>query len=223
MAALRSFLISVALISLASQVNGNWLSDIGDAISAESESVASTLGSQQTWDKVQAAFASAGDSAANWATEAWASSEAGVKCLKDAGSDTQAILDCRTNLHNSLGSQGDSDWLSDIANQISSVAPSVANSLGSQETWDKVQAAFASAGDSAANWATEAWASSEAGLKCLKDAGSDTQAILDCRTNLHESLGGAEARVGAGAGAGAATFNLFLGDCLSLLLLAMGW
>jgi len=114
----------------------------------------------------------------------------------------------------SLASQVNGDWLSDIGDSLSSAAHSVANTLGSQETWDSVSAAFASVGDSAANWATEAWASSEAGVQCLKDAGSDTQAILDCRTNLHTSLGGA---------ATAATFNLFLGGCLALLLLARGW
>jgi hypothetical protein len=103
MAAIRSILFSVALVSLASQVNGDWISDFGDTLSGAAQSVASTLGDKKTWDQVSAAFESAGDSAANWAEEAWASSADGVKCLKEAGADTDAILACRTNLHSSLG------------------------------------------------------------------------------------------------------------------------
>jgi hypothetical protein len=99
MAAIRSILFSVALISFASQVNGNWITDLGDTISG----AAQALGDKETWDKVQGAFESVGVSAADWASEAWASTEAGAKCLKDAGADTDAILACRTNLHSSLG------------------------------------------------------------------------------------------------------------------------
>jgi hypothetical protein len=89
----------------------------------------------------------------------------------------------------------------------------VADTLGSQETWNTVQQAFENAGESAVDWTKEAWASSGAGIQCLKDAGSDTEAILACRTNLHSSLGGAAA----------ATFNLFLGAGLAILLLARVW
>ena len=85
------------------QVNGDWISDFGDTLSGAAQSVASTLGDKKTWDQVSAAFESilirqifqtvferwhhcpfegAGDSAADWATEAWASTEAGAKCLK---------------------------------------------------------------------------------------------------------------------------------------------
>jgi len=103
MAAIRSILISVAIISLASQVNGQqWLTDIGNSISSAAHSVAGTLGSQETWNTVQAAFENAGESAVNWTTEAWASSQEGIQCLKDAGSNTTAILACRANLHSSL-------------------------------------------------------------------------------------------------------------------------
>jgi hypothetical protein len=102
MAAVRSFLISVALISLASQVEGNWLDDIGSSLSGAASSVAETLGSEETWNSVSQAFEDAGESAVNWTSEAWVSSTEGVKCLKDAGSDTDAILACRKNLHSSL-------------------------------------------------------------------------------------------------------------------------
>ena len=47
----------------------------------------------------------------------------------------------------------------------------------------------------------------------FQEAGADTDAILACRTNLHSSLGGAAA----------ATFNLFLGAGLAVLLLARVW
>jgi len=103
MAALRSLLISVALVSLASQVQGDWLSDIGDTLSGAASSVANTLGSKETWDTVSQAFEDAGESAGAWANEAWASSSEGIQCLKDAGSDTDAILACRKNIHSSLG------------------------------------------------------------------------------------------------------------------------
>jgi len=114
----------------------------------------------------------------------------------------------------SLASQVNSQqWLTDIGNQISGAASSVADTLGSQETWNTVQAAFENAGESAVNWTNEAWVSSQAGVQCLKDAGSDTTAIVACRTNLHSSL----------AGASSATFNLFLGAALAILILARVW
>jgi len=174
MDAVRLILISLALTSLASQVNGDWLSDLADTISAAAQSVANTLGSHETWDSVQAAFESAGVS--DWYLEAWVSTEAGVQCLKDAGSDTETILACRRNLHQPLPSP------------LSGSAQSVANTLGSKATWDSVQAAFESAGVN--TWTSEAWASSEAGIQCLKDAGSETE-ILACRRNLHQSFAGA--------------------------------
>ena len=40
------------------QVNGDWISDLGDTISGAASSVASTLGDKKTWDQVQAAFES---------------------------------------------------------------------------------------------------------------------------------------------------------------------
>jgi len=102
-AAIRSILISAALLSLASQVQGNWLTDITDAISDAASSVADKLGDEETWKTVSQAFEDAGESAVNWTKEAWASSEAGIQCLKEAGSDTEKILACRKNLHSSLG------------------------------------------------------------------------------------------------------------------------
>jgi hypothetical protein len=103
MAAIRSILFSVALVSLACQVNGDWLSDLGNTISGAAQSVASTLGDEQTWKQVEAAFESAGDSAVDWTKEAWVSSKDGIQCLKDANGDTDAILACRKNVHGSLG------------------------------------------------------------------------------------------------------------------------
>ena len=41
------------------KVNGDWLTDLGDTISAAAQSVANTLGRREkTWDSVQAAFES---------------------------------------------------------------------------------------------------------------------------------------------------------------------
>ena len=40
------------------KVNGDWLSDAGNQISGSAQSLADTLGSQETWDSVQAAFES---------------------------------------------------------------------------------------------------------------------------------------------------------------------
>ena len=78
MANFRSIFISVALISLASQVSSNkdatktpsllnlilciqvngqqWLTDIENQISDEAAAVANMIGSQETWNTVQAAF-----------------------------------------------------------------------------------------------------------------------------------------------------------------------
>ena len=73
---------------------------------------------------------------------------------------------------------------------------------------------FEGAGESTVNWTAEAWASSQGGIECLKAAGSDTEAILNCRRNLHHSLA---------AGASVATFNLLLGVGLAFAILARVW
>ena len=54
----------------------------------------------------------------------------------------------------------------------------------------------------------------------VQDANGDTDEILACRKNVHTSLGGASA---SASGADAATFNLFLGAGLVVLLLARVW
>ena len=56
----------------------------------------------------------------------------------------------------------------------------------------------------------------------MQDANGDTDAILACRKNVHTSLGGASASASA-SGADAATFNLFLGTGLVVLLLVRVW
>ena len=54
----------------------------------------------------------------------------------------------------------------------------------------------------------------------VQDANGDTDEILACRKNVHNALGGASA---SASGADAATFNLFLGTGLVVLLLARVW
>ena len=56
----------------------------------------------------------------------------------------------------------------------------------------------------------------------VQDARGNTDEILACRKNVHNALGGASASAST-SGADAATFNLFLGAGLAVLLLARVW
>jgi len=107
MASVRTILISAALITLATQVSANdlrdWFSDVGDTLSGAFSDAWSSVSSKETWNTVANALEGAGQDALAWSKEAWVNSKAGVDCLTEAGSNADAILECRKNLYTASG------------------------------------------------------------------------------------------------------------------------
>merc|ERR1719153_965806 len=98
MASVRTILTSVALITLATQVSADTV------FSRDSFSDAwSSVSSKETWNTVATALEGAGQDALAWSKEAWVNSKAGVECLTEAGSNSEAILECRKNLYTASG------------------------------------------------------------------------------------------------------------------------
>merc|ERR1719403_649332 len=107
MASVRTILISAALITLATQVSANdlrdWFSDVGDTLSGAFSDAWSSVSSKETWNTVATALEGAGQDALAWSKEAWVNTKAGVECLTEAGSNSEAILECRKNLYTASG------------------------------------------------------------------------------------------------------------------------
>jgi len=107
MASVRTILISAALITLASQVSANdlrdWFSDFGDTLSGAFSSAWDTVSKKETWNTVAGVLQGAGEDAVAWSKEAWVNTQAGVDCLTEAGSDSEAILECRKQLYTASG------------------------------------------------------------------------------------------------------------------------
>jgi len=109
MASVRTILISAALITLATQVSADtvfsrdWFSDVGDTLSGAFSDAWSSVSSKETWNTVATALEGAGQDALAWSKEAWVNSKAGVECLTEAGSNSEAILECRKNLYTASG------------------------------------------------------------------------------------------------------------------------
>jgi len=109
MASVRTILISAALITLATQVSADtvfsrdWFSDVGDTLSGAFSSAWDTVSKKETWNTVAGVLQGAGQDAVAWSKEAWVNTQAGVECLTEAGSDSEAILECRKNLYTASG------------------------------------------------------------------------------------------------------------------------
>jgi len=109
MASVRTILISAALITLATQVSADtvfsrdWFSDVGDTLSGAFSSAWDTVSKKETWNTVAGVLQGAGEDAVAWSKEAWVNTQAGVDCLTEAGSDSEAILECRKNLYTASG------------------------------------------------------------------------------------------------------------------------
>merc|ERR1719323_2575971 len=109
MASVRTILISAALITLATQVNADtvfsrdWFSDVGDTLSGAFSSAWDTVANKETWNTVAGVLQGAGEDAVAWSKEAWVNTQAGVDCLTEAGSDSDAILECRKQLYTASG------------------------------------------------------------------------------------------------------------------------
>ena len=86
--------------------------------------------------------------------------------------------------------------------------------MNAKETWNTLGAALQGTKESLTDWSKEAWLNSKAGVDCLRDAGSDANAILACRRNLHQSFGKSSAND--------LSYNFFISACLLLLLLLAG-
>ena len=191
------------------------MADFVDKISDAANGTWDDLSDPETWTKIQEAINEAGGDALEWSEEAWVLTQAGVDCLKNATNTdltqniTQGILDCRIQLG---GDEFNNSW-SDFKDKISKAAQSAWDNLSDPETWNKVQEAINEAGGDALDWSMEAWVSSKEGVDCLKNATNTdinqnaTQAVLDCRTQL------------LGSGANVATFNIFLGAGIAVLIL----
>ena len=81
----------------------DWFSDVGDTLSGAFSDAWSSVSSKETWNTVATALEGAGQDALAWSKEAWVNSKAGVECLTEAGSNSEAILECRKNLYTASG------------------------------------------------------------------------------------------------------------------------
>ena len=109
----KSMLPSSFNLILYLQVNGNWLTDIQNQISSAASLLANMTGSQDTWAssqegikclQVEVALKYQEISNKNGKIKILNQCQGLYQCrLQDAiaGNNTQAILDCRTNLYNS--------------------------------------------------------------------------------------------------------------------------
>ena len=101
------------------------------------------------------------------------------------------------------------DWFSDVGDTLSGAFSDAWSSVSSKETWNTVATALEGAGQDALAWSKEAWVNSKAGVECLTEAGSNSEAILECRKNLYTA-----------SGASALSFNFFVGATIVVLLIA---
>jgi len=101
------------------------------------------------------------------------------------------------------------DWFSDVGDTLSGAFSDAWSSVSSKETWNTVATALEGAGQDALAWSKEAWVNSKAGVECLTEAGSNSEAILECRKNLYTA-----------SGASALSFNFFVGATIVALLIA---
>merc|ERR1719403_666298 len=103
MASVRTILISAALITLATQVSANdlrdWFSDVGDTLSGAFSSAWDTVSKKETWNTVADTLKGAGVDAVEWSKEAWVNTGAGIECLKNAGSNSDKMIECRKELY----------------------------------------------------------------------------------------------------------------------------
>ena len=101
------------------------------------------------------------------------------------------------------------DWFSDVGDTLSGAFSSAWDTVSKKETWNTVATALEGAGQDALAWSKEAWVNSKAGVECLTEAGSNSEAILECRKNLYTA-----------SGASALSFNFFVGATIVALLIA---
>ena len=101
------------------------------------------------------------------------------------------------------------DWFSDVGDTLSGAFSSAWDTVANKETWNTVADTLKGAGVDAVEWSKEAWVNTGAGIECLKNAGSNSDKMIECRKELYTA-----------SGASALSFNFFVGATIVALLIA---